>query len=326
MYGLQNGIELYEKKYDDDDIQIIGHKMFSIDYLINSIDNWHRDLADIILFPNNLYYFATNNFDSDYYLEELSDENIEDIKTALQVIIKEPEKFYEEYTEKSEKYEIVNQIQTIDDLKTIIPSLGIKKIKIEGLDVEKAKLRVQQSLCTDFCFGIFGEMLFYTVAENILYNKLVVSKVDLVTAPNTNAHGSDGVFCNEKDSVLYFGEAKFTIDLEAGISQALNSMEECINRINLDKNFILVHKKNLKNGYGKMIDRSNIGTYECKILIFLLHGNECNQKVILDKIEKAKVKFGKKLKSIGFVIISFPIFDKEHLKCSIAEGVDNYGK
>ena len=100
---MQNGIELYEKKYDDDDIQIIGHKMFSIDYLINSIDNWHRDLADIILFPNNLYYFATNNFDSDYYLEELSDENIEDIKTALQVIIKEPEKFYEEYTEKSEK-------------------------------------------------------------------------------------------------------------------------------------------------------------------------------------------------------------------------------
>lgn len=57
-------------------------------------------------------------------------------------------------------------------------------------------------------------MLFYSVVENILCNKLVLSKVDLITAPNTNAHGSDGVFCDEKENILYFGEAKFTIDLE----------------------------------------------------------------------------------------------------------------
>ena len=173
----------YKKKYEKNDIIIIGREKYSFDELIKLLTDWHKELTDIILFPNNLYYFITNNFDSDYYLDELSDRNIEYVRTALGVIIDKPEKFYSEYSEKSANYQIVSEVKTIEELKDVVTDLDIKKVKIEGLNLEKAKLRIQQSLCTDYCFGVFGEMLFYCVAENILNNKLVLSKVELITAP-----------------------------------------------------------------------------------------------------------------------------------------------
>lgn len=80
---MKNNIELYELKYDMDDIQIIGRKKFDMLALIDQLDEWHNELKDIILLSNNLYYFATNNFDSDTYLEQLTDENLEEVKSAL---------------------------------------------------------------------------------------------------------------------------------------------------------------------------------------------------------------------------------------------------
>ena len=74
---MKNNIELYELKYDMNDVQIVGREKIAIENLIEQLDEWHKELTDIILFPNNLYYFATNNFDSDFYLEQLTDENLE---------------------------------------------------------------------------------------------------------------------------------------------------------------------------------------------------------------------------------------------------------
>ena len=38
-----------------------------------------------------------------------------------------------------------------------------------------------------------------------------------------------------------------------------------------------------------------------------------------------KEKFANKIQGLEFTIISFPIYDKEHLKDRIAKGVENYG-
>lgn len=321
----QNEICSYEKKYDKNGIQIIGKMDVAISELILQLDNWHDELTRIILLANNLYYYATNNVDSDYYLAELSDVNVQLVKTALEVIIKEPEKFYDTYKEKSDYYKQVQKANTIDEIEMIIKECGMKLKNIKGLDIERIRRNAQSKLCTDYCFGVFGEMLFYNIVENILYQKLVLSKVQLITAPNTNAHGSDGVFCDEDKKVLYFGEAKFTVNLAQGIAQALSSMEECLARVKLDKNFMLVHGKDLKNGYGKLITVDTIDEYKCNILVFLLHGVEIDYKQIVLQVEASKEKFSKKLEGLEFTIISFPIYDKEHLKDSIAKGVENYG-
>ena len=321
----KNEISLYEKRYDCNGIQIIGKIGEEIDDLISELDSWHTELTRIILFPNNLYYYATNNMDSDFYLNELTNENLQDVKTALEVIIKNPEKFYDTYKEKSEYYKRVESASTIDEIMTILFECSMTIKGINGLDISRVKRNAQSKLCTDYCFGVFGEILFYNVVENILYKKLLLSKVELITAPNTNAHGSDGVFCDEENKILYFGEAKFTVNLSLGISQALSSMEECLARINIDKNFMLIHKKDLKNGYGSLISRENIDEFKCKILIFLLHGIETNYTQIVQQVEASKAKFAKKIDGLEFTIISFPIYNKEHLKESIAKGVDKYG-
>lgn len=323
---LANEIELYEKQYDKKGIQIIGRKACDIKDLITNLKVWHEELTRIILMPNNLYYYATNNFDSDYYIEELTKENMECVQIALKVLIKEPEQFYEFYEKKSEFSKRVVKATTVEEIEDIVEESGVKKVKIKGIDLKTLKTNVQRKLCMDFCFGIFGEMLFYNVAENLLYNKLVISKVQLVTAPNTNAHGSDGVFCDEEKKILYFGESKFTTNLQQGISQALSSMSQCLDRINLDKNFMIIHRKDLKNGYGKKIDQHNISEYTCKILIFLLHGEDVDYSKIVKQIENYRNDFQKKLKGLEFIVVSFPIYDKECLKESIAQGVENYGQ
>lgn len=321
----KNDIDLYEKRYDNDGIQIIGKKDVTMDVLISQIDIWHCELMHIILLANNLYYYATNNPDSDFYLNELSDRNLQLVKKALKVIIKEPEKFYYTYKEKSNYYKQIEDASTIDQIEAILKDCGLKLKNMKDTTIEKMKRNAQSRLCTDYCFGIFGEMLFYNVVENLLYKKLLLSKVQLITAPNTNSHGSDGVFCDESKKVLYFGEAKFTVNLDLGIAQALSSMEECLERVNLDKDFMLVHGKDLKNGYGKIITADTIDEYKCNILIFLLHGVETEYEQIIQRVEDSKARFKKKITGLEFTIISFPIYDKEHLKQSIAKGVENYG-
>lgn len=321
----KSDIHSYEKKYDNDGIQIIGKTDVTMADLISKLDDWHDEITHIILCANNLYYYATNNMDSDYYLDELPDRNLQLVKTALEVIIKEPEKFYDTYKEKCDYYAKVQEASTIDEIEMILKECGMKLKNIKGIDIERVRRSVQSKLCTDYCFGVFGEMLFYNVVENVLYQKLLLSKVQLITAPNTNAHGSDGVFCDESKKVLYFGEAKFTVNLSLGITQALSSMEECLTRVKLDKSFMLVHGKDLKNGYGKLITVDTIDEYKCNILIFLLHGVETDYEEIVQQVEENKAKFAKKIGGLEFTIISFPIFDKEHLKESIAKGVENYG-
>lgn len=315
----------YVKKYDNDGIQIIGKSDVTMADLISQLDNWHDELTHIILLANNLYYYATNNVDSDCYLNELPDRNIQLVKNALEVIIKEPEKFYDSYKEKSNYYKKIQEASSIDEIEVILKECGMKLKNIKGLDIERVRRNAQSKLCTDYCFGVFGEMLFYNVVENVLYQKLLLSKVQLITAPNTNAHGSDGVFCDEGKKVLYFGEAKFTVNLGLGISQALSSMQECLSRVKLDKNFMLVHGKDLKNGYGNLITVDTIDEYKCNILIFLLHGVEIDYEQIVKQVKESKEKFAKKIEGLEFTIISFPIYDKEHLKDSIAKGVENYG-
>lgn len=321
----KNEIHMYEKKYDNNGIQIIGKKDETMSNLISQLDDWHDELSHIILYANNLYYYATNNVDSDYYLDELSEGNLRLVKTALEVIIKEPERFYDVYKQKSDYYKMVQSASTIDEIETILKDCGMKLKNIKGLDIERVRRNAQSKLCTDYSFGVFGEMLFYNMVENILSKKLLLSKVQFITAPNTNAHGSDGIFCNEDEKILYFGESKFTVDLGLGITQALASMEECLSRIKLDKDFMLIQGKSLKNGYGKLITVDTINEYKCKILIFLLHGAEIDYNQIVQRVEESKAKFEKKMNGLEFTIISFPIYDKEHLKGSIAKGVENYG-
>lgn len=316
-------IKEYNDIYNKDGIKIIEKSSVDLSDLIKNLEKWHEEIAEIILNPNTIYYYATDNYDSDSYLDELPKKDYGYVKNVLELLIKNPEELNDEYEKKSLFAEKVKTANTIAELEKIIKEAGIKT-KIDSTNLEKAKSQINKALCMDYCYGVFGEILFYTVVENVLNNELLASKVQYITAPGTNAHGSDGIFCNEDDKKLYFGEAKFTINLQHGLSQAINSMNHCLERIKLDKDFILTHQKSLKNGYGKIINSDNISQYENKIIIFLLHGKEIDINSIVDIINKNKNSIAKKLGKIEFIVVSFPIFDKDNLKKEIANGVSNY--
>lgn len=321
----RNEIIFYEKKYDKGGIQIIKHKKMDINELVKHLIEWHDEITRIMLCPGNLFYYATNNSGSEKYVEELPKEYNRGIKTILELLVNKPEEFFEVYKANCHVYKEIEKANTIIELSKIINLYGLKNTG-KSVDINKIKNSIHKKLSMDYAFGIFGEILFYNVVENLLYNKLMLSKVQFVTAPGTNAHGSDGVFCDDSNKILYFGEAKFTVDLESGIKQAIQSMEACIKRVDSDINFMIWHTKDLKNDYEQVITNQNIDEYERKILIFLLHGEEIGNKEIVEAIKKYKQRIKDKVGKLDFLVVSFPIFDKEHLKERIAKGVQDFGK
>lgn len=292
--------------------------------MIKNIADWHEGLSEIILSPENLYYYATSNPDSYTYKNILSEDNIDDVKSVLRNLVDDPQRFYEIYKEKCDYSKLVDEATTIKELDDIAKEYNIKPLSLS--DIKKYKESLHRKLCTDYCFGVFGEILFYKIMETFRISNLVLSKVQFITAPGTTAHGSDGLFCDDKNKILYFGEAKFTYDLSHGIDQAVKSMDSIDNRMDLDIDFVFCHKNDIKNGYENKITRKSISTYEKGVIIFLLHGEEIEDNDIVDIINKSKKRLNNKLQNKKFLIISFPIKDKESLKNKISEEIKNYDK
>ena len=318
-------IHYYEKKYDKDGIKIIKHREIDIAQLIDDLNIWHDEIARIMLSPNHLFYYATNSVWSENYVEELPKEYYENIKDVLELLVNTPEEFFDTYRRNCKIYQEIEDAKSLDEVTELMSIYGIK-ITQKKSDLKKIKESVHKKLSLDYAFGIFGEILFYIVVENLMYKQLMLSKVQFVTAPGTNAHGSDGVFCDDINKILYFGEAKFTVDLEHGITQAIRSMDECLKRMNQDVNFMIWHPRDLKNGYEHVITKETIALYEKSVIIFLLHGEEIDDEKIVEIISKQKQHFKDKIGNIEFCVISFPIYSKENLKKRISRGVQEFGK
>lgn len=318
-------INSYETKYDRNGIKIIRHKEMSIIELIKKIDDWHDKISQIMLCPNHLFYYATSSSWSKKYVDELPKEYYEDIKHILEMLINKPEEFYDVYKHNCEIYEEIERAKTIDEVRKLINMYGIKNTS-KITKIEKLKESVRKKLSMDYAFGIFGEILFYNVVEHLLCKKLMLSKVQFVTAPGTNAHGSDGVFCDDENKTLYFGEAKFTVNLEEGIKQAIRSMDECFKRVNQDVAFMILHPNDLKNDYEHVVTKETINSYKKSVIIFILHGIEIEDEKIVEVITKQQKNLKKKIGDMGFLVISFPIYDKENLKKRISKGVQDFGK
>ena len=320
-----NEIHCYETKYDKNGIKIIKHRETDINELIRNLNIWHDEITRIMLCPKHLFYYATNNSGSEKYVEELPKEFEENIKDILELLVNQPEEFYEIYKKNCEMFEEIEMAKDLDELFDLMDTYGIKNTS-KKTDIEKIKESVHKKLSMDYAFGIFGEILFYNVVENLLYKKLMLSKVQFVTAPGTNAHGSDGVFCDDTNKILYFGEAKFTVDLESGIKQAIKSMDNCLKRVNQDVNFMKWHTRDLKNDYEHVVTNQTIKLYGKSVIIFLLHGEEINDDKILEIIEKYRQRLKDKINNIDFLVVSFPIYSKENLKGRISKGVQDFGK
>lgn len=278
----------------------------------------------------SLYFFSTNNSDSIFLQEQLSDEQKQLIKEILTVLIKKPSTYHKYFKRRNVLNTLLKDVTTYKDMELFIKKYEIQ-FKIKGTDFKKDKLRLEKKLTADYGFGLFGEMLFYTVIQYLMNDRnLLLSKISFITAPSTFSHGSDGLFCNYNDKILFFGEAKFSNSLNNGLEQALESLRLYEERLKLDKSIIVLHNRDLKNGYDRcsdIISKKQLDQFKMCIIVFILHGEEFEQQLIMECLNN----YSEKIKSIvnndvDLEIISFPIYDKNSLQFFISQKVENYDK
>lgn len=290
------------------------------DNIINDMLSYHQDIAEIILNPESLYFYATNNQDSIFLPKELTNEQLKMIKKIFDTLIKNPDKFYDNYKKEEALLNELASLKTYAELSNFIERYGLKYKCDSSKSFENEKLSIKKKIKNESCYGIFGEIIFYTIVEHLMPNRrLLLSKISFITAPGTYSHGCDGIFCDYDNKILCFGESKFTIDLSSGLEQAICSLNNLTDRLENDKNFIMFHNRDFKNIDDiNVINGSNISSYEMKIIIFILHGNEFNDQDIVSVILKYNDRLKKVFSSISYEIVCFPIIDKEGLKEEIS--------
>lgn len=325
-----NYITEYSLNELDENNYKVEKKKIVWDDVKSNLETWHDEIADIILNKEALYFFSTNNNDSIFLNQELTLEQKNMIKGILESLIKNPDNYFEEFEKRNTLYNLAQEIKDIEEIKNFCKKYGID-FKTRKQEFIKEKNRLLKKLNADYGFGLFGEILFYIVMEYLMSNShLLLSKISFITAPGTFAHGSDGVFCEYDKKILFFGEAKFTLDLNSGIEQAISSLKDYNIRLNNDITFIVNHNRNLKNGYENYLDiinRDELEKFEKHIVVFVLHGEEYKD----DEIKKILINSRSRIKKdideqVKIKIISFPILKKNKLKERIAYKVEKYDK
>ncbi len=286
-------------------------------------DDFYKEISSIILDDKALYYFVSNNDDAKYLQESLTLKQKNKIKMVFEELFKNPENFYSNFQRERNLLAKLELIKTDIGLKEFTKKYGLKYSN-KKIEFEKNKEYVQKSIKRESIYGIFGEIMLYIVIEKLLTNRnIVISKLNCITAPGTYAHGCDGIFADKLNNILYFGEAKFTIDISSSLEQALASLDDIEERIKLDENFLLLHEGSYKNGYKlEIFDDEKLKKFKKCVVVFAFHGKEYSDEEITKILHKYTDKFNNLLNSeLSIELISFPIISKEELKKEISKQV-----
>ena len=203
---MKEKIIQYSLQKMEDNNYKVEKKQIDWNNLITNCDEWHKELADIILNKEALYFFSTNNTDSLFMKDELNDKQKRKMQEVLHSLIKNPENYHEDFQRRNDLYEESKILENNEEIKSFVTRFGIDFKCDNKKDFKKNINRLQKKLNADYGYGLFGEILFYIVVEKLMKDiNLVLSKISFITAPGTFSHGSDGIFCEYDKKTLYFG-------------------------------------------------------------------------------------------------------------------------
>ncbi len=185
-------------------------------------------------------------------------------------------------------------------------------------------------------FGKIGEYFFSIILSKFFKYDCIIPKVHYTTDNNMSVYGIDTLFYSSEDNLLLFGESKFCIKLQNGINLVNESLKNYEHQISED--FRLILSGGFKNQcnqvfnekFGTIRDESltmkdfiekanieNIG-----IPIFIAHGTEIDEEVILKKLNSIK-KYSFFGINTAYFYISLPIINKEELIKVFTEKINN---
>lgn len=320
-----NSIKKFSVKNISNNNYLISEKQLNWEEIFCDKNGFYEEISNSLLNVESLYFFCTSNNDSNILQDKLNEKQKSKIRRIFQSLIKNPQNFYKEYSKGQSMLEELQSVESYDEVESFLYRFGIK-YKLKKVDLRKDKQNISKIIKKESAFGIFGEMMLYNVVQYLLNEKeLLLSKLSFITSPGTYSHGSDGLFINKKNNIIFYGEAKFTLDLKSSFEQTLLSLKDVVERIKNDNNIIYMHENDLKNNYSlEIFEKKDIDNYDKCILIFAFHGTEYQESDIQKIINKYEPKFKKILGSnIGFEILDFPVIDKEELKDNISKKVSD---
>lgn len=291
--------KLLVKKFDGFDVYYknISHSFIYADF--NDPDKLIDGLTDYILSENNLLNYAR--------------------KSSKISFSGEPRQYVKLYNNigmfLNSELETLEVGNVSEEVKTV---LGAEYKLID----EGGKIIVQRDKV-----GKLGEYTFHLILTNFFQLDCILPKFRCTTDRNMSVFGIDTLFLDISEKTIYFGESKFSKDIDNGIALINRSLEEYEEQIKEEYRFVLSNdeafsiseKFNLIYGEAKELCISFeqlINMAEIKALgvpIFVAHGNGKNKNSPEEFIEKMikKVKrkqfFGIETK---YILISLPVIDK----------------
>lgn len=173
--------------------------------------------------------------------------------------------------------------------------------------------------------GRLGEYFLHVFLSEYFQLDCVVPKIDMTTDPNMSVFGIDSLFFSAKESMIYFGEAKFSKALTSGVSllrESLNSYEKQIG----DEFKLIFSARHIKRHpeferlFGEAVNESctfeefsrRSGLTSICVPMFVAHGDESAVEPILTKLAGLPCKqlFGLQTAYWG---ISLPVISKQKL-------------
>lgn len=237
---------------------------------------------------------------------------------------------------------ITNYVSLYKHLQTYIDDINMEK-DISELEDDLISLLKEEMDCVEKGgkiyirldkMGKMGEYIFCCLLYDYFHFDCIIPKVHLQTDANMSVYGIDTLFFSDKDNLLLFGEAKLSISLSNGIQLISKSLSDYEKQLSEEYRLVLsnrLYKDKLYKFtelFGEAVETTTTiqkfiittGITQIGIPIFIAHGTEVDNKVILDKLSKlsSTKMFGIKTRLIG---ISLPIINKTKLVATFTKMV-----
>lgn len=214
-----------------------------------------------------------------------------------------------------------------EELKTVMGE-EYKLIDANGeLKVQKDKI------------GKIGEYTFHILLTRFFKLDCILPKFTVSTNRNMSVFGIDTLFLDIKNRVIYFGESKFSKDIDNGIKLANRSLKEYEHQIMEEYRYVLSNDdaykispefneifgdhKQMCISFQQLIKKSDIK--KIGVPVFIAHGNGPDKNTPEEYINKLLTKinredfFGLKTR---YILISLPVIDKaKYIEIAIKKAV-----
>lgn len=175
--------------------------------------------------------------------------------------------------------------------------------------------------------GKIGEYAFHVLLSNYFGLSCILPKVKNSTNRNMSVFGIDTLFLDSKTKTIFFGESKFSMDIDAGITLANRSLERYEHQIKeeykivlsrtdafpLSSSFVSLFGKEtqLCISFDKFIAMAGIKSIG--VPVFIAHGKKDITDTPMQYVDKLKKKIVMKTffgLSTKYILISLPVIDK----------------